>query len=830
MKCPKCKIDNPEDSKFCRKCATPLTKIPATLTSPPPEKEEATEKSALEFTPGQHFGKRYQIIEEIGRGGMGRVYKALDKELNRTVALKMIKPELRSHPGIVERFKKEIKLASHIGHKNVCRIHDLGEAEGIKFISMQYIEGQDLKDFIKQAGTLTIEKAVDITQQVCAALQAAHDEGVIHRDLKPQNIMIDKKGNAYVMDFGIARSLEAEEVTKPGAIIGTPHYMSPDQAEGKKADARSDIYSLGCIMYEMLTRKPPFEADTSVALIHKHLKEKPRAPSKLNPQISLALDKIILKCLEKAPEKRYQKGDEIIQAINEAKPDMISAAKQAKIRWKLYVPIAAIILIGLAIGFYFLMRKEKQPVPTPPAKTEWKNSIAVLPFADLSPQKDQEYFCDGVTEAIIGKISKLRELKVISRTSVMLYKDTKKNIKEIGQELDVGAILEGSIQKEEENIRISAQLINVEDGFHLWAETYDRKLASVFAIQDEISLQIVNALKIELGDEEKTILAKHYTKDIEAHNLYLKGRFHWNKMTEESLKKSIECFNQVIEKDPNFALAYFGLADSYMLAVQIEVLPTKEVFPKAEREVLKALEIDDKLAEAHATLAYIKLTYYWDWMSAEKEFKRAIKLNPNSSTAHLWYAQFLNIMKRHDESIAEIKKAQELDPISTFIAANVGFRYYYARLYDQAIEEVRKALELDPNYWVAHWVLGYVYAKKEMYNEAITELKKAVELQEGGVVETLPDLGWAYGISGKRAEALKILDQLEIASKQRYIPSLYFAIVYSGLGEKDQALEWLEKAYQEHDFRLVWIGCDPSFDSLRSDARFKGLLKKMNLE
>ncbi len=328
MKCPKCKIDNPDFRDFCKKCGTALKEISATLTSPPPEKEEAPEKSVLEFAPGQYFGKRYQIIEEIGRGGMGRVYKALDKELDRVVALKMIKPELSSKPGIVERFKKEIKLAGHISHKNVCRIHDLGEAEGIRFISMQYIEGQDLKDFIMQVGILTVEKAVNITQQVCAALQAAHDEGVIHRDLKPQNIMIDKKGNAYVMDFGIARSLEAKEVTRPGVLIGTPHYMSPEQAEGKTADARSDIYSLGCIMYEMLTGKPPFEADTSVALLHEHLKEKPRAPSKINPQISQSINRIILKCLEKTPEKRYHRAPEIAEDLKKV---LIAPEASAKV-------------------------------------------------------------------------------------------------------------------------------------------------------------------------------------------------------------------------------------------------------------------------------------------------------------------------------------------------------------------------------------------------------------------------------------------------------------------------------------------------------------------
>jgi serine/threonine-protein kinase len=626
------------------------------------------------------------------------------------------------------------------------------------------------------------------------------------------------------MDFGIARSLEAKEMTIPGAIIGTPHYMSPEQAEGKKADARSDIYSLGCILYEMLTRKPPFDAPTTTALMHKHIRKKPQLPSKLNPQIPPNLEKIILKCLEKKPEKRHQSADRIIKSIEETKAELISAIKPAKIRWKLYVPIAAIILIGLAIGFYFLMRKEKQPAPTPPAQTEWKNSIAVLPFEDLSPQKDQEYFCDGMTEEIIGKLSKLGELKVIARTSVMLYKDTKKNIKDIGQELGVVTILEGSVRKEKDNIRISAQLINVEDGFHIWADAYDRKLESVFAIQDEISLKIADALKIELRSEEKNLLAKHYTEDIEAYNLYLKGRYYWNKWTVEGGIKGLEYFQQALDKDPIFAMAYSGISDCYSLFVWYGYQSPKDSFLKAKAAAEKALEIDNTLAEAHASLAEVTYAYDYDWSAAEREFKCAIKLKPNYSEAHWLYARYLRNKGKHRESIAEAKRALQLDPLSISKNFIVALAFHWARQYDRAIEEYKKTLEMYPNYRTARWYLASAYTEKGMYKEAIEEVHKGYGIKTKNAL-----LGYIYAVSGKKDEAKKMLDE-RLKLRRGWSGPYLTAMICVGLGRNDEAFEWLERSYEEREGRICWIKVDPRFDPLRSDPRYKALLKKMNLE
>jgi serine/threonine protein kinase/Tfp pilus assembly protein PilF len=791
MKCPKCKAENPDDNQFCGKCGTPLIDIPSTPTEAPTKTEIAQQKSALDFIPGQHFGKRYQIIEEIGRGGMGRVYKAIDNELKRIVALKMIKPEISSQPGIVERFKKEIKLASQITHKNVCRIHDLGEAQGIKFISMQYIKGQDLKGFIKQSGRLTTEKTIDLTGQICAALQAAHGEGVIHRDLKPRNIMLDKEGSAYVMDFGIAKSFEAEELTKEGTVVGTPHYMSPEQAEGRKVDHRSDIYSLGAIMYEMLTGKPPFTADSDIGIVHKHITETPKPPSKLNPQIPEALENIILKCLEKKPEERYQNADEIIKAINKVKPEIISPIKPAMIQ---------------------------------------KKSIAVLPFADMSPQKDQEYFCDGISEELINALNKVEGLQVASRTSAFQFKGKGYNIREIGEELKVQTVLEGSVRKAGNKLRIAAQLIDVSNGYHLWSEKYDRDLDDVFAIQDEISLAIVDKLKVRLLGKEKAALTKRYTKDLDVFNLYLKGIYFWNKRYEGRMKKALECFQQAIEKDPAYTLAYTGIADCYNILGFFNYIQPNKAFPIAKATAEKALEIDENIAEAHNSLAWSIFYYDWDWSAAEREYKRAIELNPNYATAHSWYSIYLGAMGRHEESITEAKKSQELDPFSLIINVVASWICYLARRHDKAIEEVKKALELDPNFIIAIYQLGLIYSAKAMHKEAVMQFQKAVDLSGGEESLVLGLLGYGYARSGNRAESQKVLDKLFKLSKHKYVAPVMIAIIYGELGQKDKAFEWLKKAYKEHDNWMILLKVDPFFDSLRSDPRFKALLKKMKLE
>ncbi len=837
-KCPKCHSENTDTASFCSNCATPLLS---------PEKISVSHTKTLEIpikelTRGTTFAGRYEIIEELGKGGMGEVYRVEDKKINEEVALKLIKPEIAAEKKTIERFRNELKLAREISHRNVCRMYDFNEEEGTPYITMEYVTGEDLRSLIKRIGKIPVEKTVSIAKQVCEGLAEAHRKGVVHRDLKPSNIMIDREGNVRIMDFGIARSLKAKNITREGMMIGTPEYMSPEQVEGKKTDQRSDIYSLGIIIFEMATGRVPFEGETSLSIAMKHKSEEPPDPRKINAQIPDDLSRLILKCMEKEKEKRYQGTKELLSELNEIEipateevfPKKKPEAEIPKKRFQSFVIPGIIILFGIIIvaGYLFFGRilKTEKPKAETISMPKWKDSIAVLPFADLSPQKDQEYFCDGMTDDIITKLSGINELKVISRTSVMRYKNSDKDIKEIGQELSVATVLEGSIQKEKDKIRINAQLINMEDGFHLWAETYDRKLASIFDIQDEISKAITEALRIELIDKEKALLVKRYTENLEAYNLYLKGRYFWNKRTEEGYQKSLEYFQEAIEKDPAYALAYTGIADYYNLLGYYDYLPPKEAFPKAKAAAEKALEMDETLAEAHNSLAMVKENYDWDWKGAEREYRRAIELNPSYATAHQWYAGYLGARGRHDESIAENKQAQELDPLSPIIGADLGINFISARQYDQAIEEFQKALEMDPNYIVAHLFLGLAYTGKEMYDEAIAELQKAQTLSGDDDSLITVFLGVIYSLSGKKDEAKKILNEVIELSKHSYVSPLCISLIYVGLGQKDQAFEWLEKAYDERDHWMSSLKVLPILDSIRSDPRFIALLKKMGLE
>jgi serine/threonine protein kinase/Tfp pilus assembly protein PilF len=832
IKCPKCNADNPDTMKFCGECGTRLPTIEDI------DVTETMEAPKEELITGTTFAGRYQIIEELGKGGMGKVYRALDKELNEEVAIKLIKPKIAKDKETIERFKNELKIARRISHRNVGRMYELMEDRGSHFITMEYVPGQDLRGLIRQTGQLTTGKAIAIAKEICEGLEEAHHHGVVHRDLKPSNIIIDRDGNARILDFGIAKSIAGKAITDAGVMIGTPEYMSPEQVEGKEVDFRSDIYSLGIILFEMTTGRVPFEGDTPFTVGVKHKSELPKNPKDINSQIPDDLNNVIIKCLEKEKEKRYQNAGEVRselaniemgipttdRVIPKGKPITSKEITVQVSLKKLFIPILVIfVLATLGIAIWRLIPKRITPL------LKSSPSIGVLPFVDLSPQKDQEYFCDGVTDEIITKLSRLDRLKVIPRTSMMRFKDIKKDIKEIGQELDVTAILEGSVRKEKDDIRITATLINVADSTQLWSDTYDQKLESVFAIQSDIAEEIANSLMEKLSPEEKTKIQEWPTDNLEAYNLYLQGRFFWNIRTEEALIRANEYFEQAIKIDRNYALAYTGLADSYNMMGAYSYLPSKDAFLQAKAAAEKALEIDESLAEAHVSITQVKEFYEWDWSGAEKEYNRAIELNTKYATAHQWYAEYLSILGRHNEAMAEIKKAQELDPLSPIINVEAGRVYYFAQQYDQAIKHMKKAFEIDPNFVPAHFFLAYAYVQKGMYQEAISELQKATTLTRSSTLFKT-SLAYAFAVSGDKVKAKELLGQLIELSKERYVSAYEIAEIYVGLGEKNLAIDWLQKAFDERSRELVFLKVEPRLDSIRSDPRFNALLVKMNLE
>jgi len=782
-KCPKCDTDNPSDSKYCKECATPLPSQEVSVT-------KTLETPTEELTRGTTFANRYEIIEELGKGGMGRVYRVEDTQLKQEVALKLIKPEIAKDKKTIERFRNELKLARNIRHKNVCGMFDLGETEGAHFITMEYIRGEDLKSFIHRSGQLAVGTAIRIAKQVCEGLSEAHKLGVVHRDLKSNNIMIDKEGNVRIMDFGIARSLKEKGITGEGVMIGTPEYMSPEQVEGKEVDQRSDLYSFGVILYEMVTGRVPFEGDTPFTIGVKHKSERPKDPKELNAQIPENLNSIILRCLEKNKEERFQNVRKILSEIKN-----IEVEKHVSMK-----------------------------IP------EWKNSIAVLPFKNMSADPEQEYFCEGMAEEIINALTHIKDLRVVARTSAFSFKGKDEDIREIGKKLAVDKVLEGSVRKAGNRLRITAQLINVDDGYHLWSEKYDRDLEDIFAIQDEISLAIVESMKLKLLAREKTALRKRHTDDPEAYNLYLKGLYFAAKPNREALQKALEYFREALDKDPALASAHAGVAYVYGAMSSLDLALPKEMMPKAKAAAQKALQLDENLAEAHALAAMLAYYYEWDWDAAERSFNHTFALNPGHSWAHAWRGWFCVAMNRYDEAIREIKLAQNLDPLMPlFYAFSVGI-HVAAGKFDEAIDEFRKATELDPNIGLAYFHVGFVYMHKGELDTAVSIFRKSKEL---GVSP-----GWAeFNIAlihirrGEKEKAVQILDELVELKKQTYSSSWSIAMGWAALDDFDRAFEFFDMAYEEREtlmpFTPVYI--DMANPAIKSDPRYKELLTRMKL-
>ena len=762
----------------------------------------------------------YTILEKLGEGGMGMVYKAEDTKLKRIVALKFLPKEWEAHEPERARFMQEAQAASALNHPNICAIHALGEHEEHQFIDMEYVEGRTLRTLLEEK-ELLLHKAIDMALQICEGLHAAHKKGIVHRDIKPDNIMVTDEGPVKIMDFGLAKLRGTSKLTKKHSTLGTIAYMSPEQARGEEVDQRSDIFSLGAVLYEMITGRRPFKGEHEAAMMYSLMNETPEPLARYKSNIPDGLQRVVEKALSKEQKERYQHVDEMMADLrrvqNTISGGMASKANKSK---KLWIVVAAVVFLA-AVGLYLFYPKSAPITPT-------RKSIAVLPFKNLSDSKEDEYFSDGLTEDIITQLSKISGIdKVIARTSVMRYKQTDKSIRDIGKELDVTTILEGSVRRAGNQVRVVAQLIDVKNEGHLWADTYDKEMTQVFAIQSDVAQQIAAALEAKMTPAVKKSIEKKQTENTEAYQLYLKGRFYWNKRTLPDLQKSIEYFNQALAKDHDYALAYAGLASSYVILPAFGLL-IEEYYQKAEEAATKALEFDSTLAEAHTVLAQIKENHY-DWTTAERIYRRAIELNPGYATARQWYSGLLNTLGRFDEALAEAGRAVELDPLSLIINYNLSRTLLYMRQYQQAVDQCNKGIELDPNFPWSYSVRGNIAEALGKYDEAIKDYQKARLLSHSSDPNTIGDIGAVYARTGRRDDAEKALRALDAYTRQGYSVSYYMAYVYYRLGDEDRTFALLEKSIHAHDTSVMDLSGNPIWDDLRPDPRFVALLKKVGL-
>jgi len=772
---------------------------------------------------------RYRIERELGRGGMASVFLARDLKHDRPVALKVLHPHLAQVLG-PDRFLREIRLCARLQHPHILAVHDSGDADGQLWFTMPYVEGETLRSRLLRETQLPVNDALRLTCEVADALHYAHQHGVIHRDIKPENILLSGD-HALLADFGIARAVlpdSDERLTESGISLGTPRYMSPEQALAQRdVDSRTDIYSLGCVLYEMLTGEPPYTGPTPQAVLAKRLSE-PVPHLRTGRDVSLALERAVTRALARSPADRFSTAAEFANALRSDRlEDRVSAADTLvtpRSRRPITKPVAlGLALLLLALGGYAVFRRMEGPRAAPLA------SAAVLPFADLSPQKDQEYFSDGLTEELITTLSQVPGLRVAARTSSFQFKGQNPDVHEVGRKLDVGAVLEGSVRKSGSRLRVSAQLINVKDGYQLWSESYDRDLADVFAVQEDVARAIVAALRVRLAPARDSALAVRPTGDLQAYDLYLKGRFAWNQRTGPSLQDAVRYLEQAVARDSTFARAWAALADAYLLVVPFsgEGSPA-DTWRKAQAAAAKALALDSTSAEAYTSLAYGNMIYAWNWPAAERNFQRAIAANPNYANGHHWYGDFLAGRGRLAESMAEMSRAHQLDPLAQQIGIEWGWVSYLMHRNDEAEARIRQVLELNPNYAQAHWRLGLVQIQQRRYPEAIASIQRAIDL---GVFQpyAAAGLGYAYAASGEREAALKIVDDLKRRSGRELIPPFSIAAVYAGLGDPTQGIEWLNRGIDQKDVYIPENFSEPLLDPLRSDPRFRQVLTRMGL-
>jgi len=842
----------------------------------------------MTLAPGTQLG-RYEIRSLLGAGGMGEVYLAQDTSLNRRVALKVLPAELASNQDRMRRFKQEATAAASLNHPNIAHIYEIGEDAGSNFIAMEYVDGPTLREKIHEDQE-ELPKLLRILQHVAEGLAKAHDVGIVHRDLKPDNIMITSDGHAKILDFGLAKLLEpqtsmshvsGEEPTilqpqsTPGLILGTMGYMSPEQAQGKtkEIDHRSDIFSFGCILFEAITGQKAFAGKDQIETLNKIIREPAPPITAFNPDAPADLQRIVRRCLAKDPDQRYQNIKDVAielkevrrelqeREINTTIPSLSSGASEARTMWqseatrlqsqpntaespqsastrassaeyivnglkrhKTATIIGGVVVLVLTAVVTFGIRSYLHAKETEVAV----ESIAVIPFENMSNDANAEWISDGLTESIINNLTQLPNLRVIARSSVFRYKGRETDPLAVGKELGVRAVLTGRLMQRGDTMLISAELVDIRDNKQLWGEKYERKLADMLSVQREIAREITNNLRPTLSGMEQLRADKQYTANSEAFQLYLKGRFYWNKRTSADFQQAIAFFQQAIEKDPNYALAYSGLADTYALLTAYTNEPARQVMPKAKEAALKSLALDDKLAEGHASLGQIAAYYDYDFETAEREYRRAIELNPNYAPAHQWLAEHLAAMRRFDDALSEIRRALELDPMSVIMNRIYADILVDARRYDEAIEQYKKAIELDPNFSTSHYFLGRAYEAKGMYDQAVAEYTRSQ-----GLAMVPPDVlartNEVYKKSGWKAYVQTNVDQLATRPDRNRFPPFVIATFYARTGQKDEAFAWLEKGYEERDFRMTLLSVAFEFDSFRSDPRYTELVRRMGL-
>jgi len=834
----------------------------------------------------------YRFLSLLGKGGMGEVHLAHDTRLGRKVALKLLPAEFTDHKERLRRFEQEARAASALNHPNIITIYEIGRIDSTSFIAAEFVEGQTLRRRMN-SNQMRLRDALDVAVQVAGALAAAQAAGITHRDIKPENVMVRPDGLVKVLDFGLAKLTERGvgsgewvtgkrhyspfpiphsplptplPTTEPGTVMGTAQYMSPEQARGQEVDGRTDIFSLGVVLYEMIAGRPPFDGATTIDALAALLNQEPAPLARYTDAAPDDLERIVSAALRKDREERYKSAGDLLADLKDLKQGLDLESRLARAhqggalgetvtrqaerrtaqikatqtgagkamrtafgfkhrirqvkrrRAGMVVAVVALILAAVAgplIGARYFGGKDPRQI----------NSLAVLPFVNVGADPEMEYLCDGVTESLINRLSQLPGLKVMSRGAVFRYKGREVDARAVGRELGVDAALTSRITRRGDELLINVDLVDTEDNSQIWGERYRRRRSGAVA-EEEIAREISVKLRPQLAPVEQERLAKPYAANTEAYHLYLQGRKIWNKRRHDEYPKAIAYFNQAIEKDPACAPAYAGLADCYVLGAGAS--SGAEAFSKAKAAALKALEIDETLAEAHASLGLVKMFYDWNPAAAETEFKRAIALNPSYASAYQWYADCLTVMGRAGEALAQMEQAREVDPVSLSIIRDTGRIYYYTRRYDEAAAQCRHALDLDSQFYPALVTLGDTLVQKKMYQEAIANYQNAVDLSRGmGLMKAL--LARAYAVSGKREEAQKRLDELLAMSRKRPIPAYDVAVVYLGMGMKKEALEWLEKAYQERSYRLIFIGIDPLFDPLRGDARFAVLLRNIGL-